>query len=159
MTCAGEVLICKYCSTQLELFSLWRERCRHSEEICRNNSSDVIVTELVTKYSILEILPPFPSESPINESDTTEKLEMISSINELLENIRTAFDLSSMVESVESIISHESEPQYPYFCNENESNTTDISKSQSIKCRVSCWILQNIYNLLRQNFCTNRSAT
>lgn len=148
MSGADEVLICKYCSIQLELFSLWRERCRNNDEIFRHNSSDVNVTELLTKYSILDILPSV--ESSMNESDTTEKSEMITSINELLVNMRTAFDPSNMVES---IISSENEFQYPYICNENESDTS--SMSQSIKCRVSCWFLENKHrlNIIYQQIC------
>ena len=129
MSGADTVLICNYCSIQLELFSLWRERCKSNDTIFRNSSSDVIASELLASYSIVDISPTVDS----NDEKAKAKKSKITSYDEFLTNMENAFDPTNMDENM---VTYKNAFKYPFICNSNDSNTSN-NMCQSKKCRVS----------------------
>lgn len=134
MSGAEKVLICNYCSIQLELFFLWRERCKKNDKIFRNGFSDVIAPKQLTTHPKVDTFPSVDFSN--NEKVATEKSEIMESINELLTNMKTVFDPSSILKRYETLVPYEKEDNSPSDSNPKKTYTPDVI-SQSMKCRVS----------------------
>lgn len=124
-----KVLICDYCSIQLELFSQWRERCKKYDTFFRNGLSHAVVPKQQTSLAKKDVIPTVDLTN--EELYSKEKSEMITSINDLLTNMKTAFDPTTLLQGYECL-PHQNENRYPAENNANES----VDMCQSMKCRV-----------------------